>query len=234
MKVRETDQYFVVTFFPDAEEVEVDDRTDEDGWKAVIGEQDGSHIVMKVMYDKNRFPLNKEDRAARGFPSDAKTILDDYAANISDCAVCKRLDANVAKVTDIQLFNTRSKPATPTIMKPSTTSTMLKTGNPVQDIMAQLMFDTRLNQTGKVLAASALNDDALLAKSMPTTVEGMVNLVADLTDYASGKGNLFRSPSEVTEYVKALREGAKPSDEKADKKNNTTQVFRRASTIIVS
>ena len=76
------------------------------------------------------------------------------------------------------------------------------------------------------------NGSGLMAKAMPTSIEGVVELVASLTDYASGKGNLFRSPKEVTEYVKALREGAKTPDEK-EKDEKTPVVFRRAATVIV-
>lgn len=243
MKIHETNDYYVVTFFPDAEEVEIDDKTVEKGYKAIIGTQDGHHVVMKVMYDKSRYPLDKNDRIARGFPEDTETILDNYALRIGDCSICKQLDANVAKITEVRLLNqtqTNTVPVAPVgpvaqaVRVAPISATSLSTGNPFQDMMAQLMFDTKLNPTGQVIAAAALEDDALMAKSMPTTVEGMVDLVANLTDYASGKGTLFRSPSEVTDYVKALREGAKqPIDEKSTDKKEIP-VFRRASTIIVS
>lgn len=239
MKISETNGYYVVSFFPDAEEVEIDDKTEEKGYKAILGIQDGQHVVMKVMYDKNIYPYDEDDRKNRFTAGYDKQTVKELAANIGECDICKRLDADVAKITEVRLLNqATTRPiqvaqASPTA--PITnTSSLLKTGNPMQDILAQLMFDTKLNQTGQVLTAAALEDDALMAKAMPTTVEGMVNLVADLTDYASGKGNLFRSPSEVTDYVKALREGAKqPVDGKTDDKKEI-QVFRRASTIIVS
>jgi len=237
MKVHETNDYYVVTFFPDAEEVEIDDKTAEKGYKAIIGTQDGHHVVMKVMYDKSRYPLDKKDSIERGFSEDTETILDNYALRIGDCPICKQLDANVAEITEIRLLNqtpTRAVQMAPVVRAAPISATSLSTGNPFQDMMAQLMFDTKLNPTGQVIAAAALEDDALMAKSMPTTVEGMVDLVANLTDYASGKGTLFRSPSEVTDYVKALREGAKqPIDEKSTDKKEIP-VFRRASTIIVS
>ena len=235
MKVNETNDYYVVTFFPYAEEVEIDDKTSEKGYKAIIGVQDGQHVVMKVMYAKSMYPLDKKDRDARGFPADTETILDDYAARIGDCPTCKRLDANVDKITEIQLLDqtqTHSAPVIPSVQAIQTSS-MLNTGNPFQDLMAQLMFDTKLNNTGQVLVATALEDNVLMAKAMPTTVEGLVTLVADITDYASGKGNIFRSPKEVTEFVKALREGVKSPEEKK-KEDDAPVVFRRASTVIVS
>lgn len=237
MKVLETNDYYVITFFPDAEEVEIDDKTEEKGYKAIIGTQDGHHVVMKVMYDKSRYPLDKDDRIARGFPEDTETILDNYALRIGDCPICKQLDANVAEITEIRLLNqtpTYMVPVAPVVRAAPITATSLSTGNPFHDMMAQLMFDTKLNPTGQVIAAAALEDDVLMSKAMPTTVEGMVDLVANLTDYASGNGSLFRSPREVTDYVKALREGAKqPIDEKSPDKKEIP-VFRRASTIIVS
>jgi len=221
MEIIETDDYYVVTFFPNAEEVEIDDKP-EKGYKAIIGEQGGEHVVMKVMYSKAMYDLNK--------------VLE-LAQNIKECPICQRLNANVANIDRMQLRDpTASIQATevPVAMAAPISARSLSTGNPFQDMMAQLMFDTKLNQTGQVIAAVALEDDALMAKSRPTTVEGMIDLVANLTDYASGKGTLFRSPSEVTDYVKALREGAKQPIDKKSSDKKEIPVFRRASTIIVS
>jgi hypothetical protein len=234
MKIRETDQYYVVTFFPDAEEVEIDDRP-EVGWKAVIGIQDGSHVVMKVMYDKSKFPLDAKDRAARGFPPDAKTVIDDYATNIGECAVCKQLDANVGKITEIKRLN--DAPAIQTPMQPAPTqqSKTFDTGNPFQDLIARMMFDTKLNTTGQVVTALALEDEGLLMQVVPKSIGGVVDLIANITELSQGKGDIRRSPAEVTEFVKALREGVKaPIDGDKDKTSTTPTVFRRASTVIVS
>lgn len=221
MEIIETDDYYVVTFFPNAVEVEIDDKP-EKGYKAIIGEVGGEHIVMKVMYSKAMYDLNK---------------VIELAKNIKECPICQRLNANVANIDSIRLRDPTADaqvPVAPAVRATPVLTTSLSTGNPFNDMMAQLMFDTKLNPTGQVVAAAALEDDALMAKSMPTTVEGMVALVANLTDYASGKGTLFRSPGEVTEYVKALREGVKqPIDEKTTEKKEIP-VFRRASTIIVS
>ena len=240
MEIVETDDYYVVTFFPNAEEVEIDDKTIEKGYKAIIGLQDGEHIVMKVMYDKSIYPYDEEDRRDRFGVDYIQDTVKSLAGNIKECPICKRLNANVATITRVQLQDRVRTPQTPdvstalAVRAAPISATSLSTGNPFQDMMAQLMFDTKLNPTGQVIAAAALEDDALMAKAMPTTVEGMVDLVANLTDYASGKGTLFRSPSEVTDYVKALREGAKqPIDEKKDEKKEIP-VFRRASTVIVS
>ena len=231
MDITETDEYYVVSFFPNAAEVEIDDKP-EKGYKAVIGEQSGEHVVMKVMYDKSVYPYDEEDRRER-FGSDyEKDTVKTLAGNIRECPICKRLDANVANIGRVQLYDKQPTRIDQIVPEQSRMPTSLRTGNPFQDIMTQLMFDTKLNQTGQVLTAAAMEDDEMMAKAMPTTVEGMVNLVADLTDYASGKGNLFRSPNEVTEYVKALREGAKTPDEKK-KDEKTPVVFRRAATVIV-
>lgn len=234
MDVKETSKYYVVSFFPDAEEVEIDDRMDTVGWKAVLGEQDGQHIVMKVSYDKAKFPLDARDRATRGFPSDAKTILDDYAGRISECEVCKRLDANIGKIAKVSLLADKRVVEQETPLPQTQTYSAFDTGNPLQTIMAQMMFDTRLNQTGQVLTAAALEDEQLLARAMPTTISGLVELVANITNFTSGNGTLFRSPKQVTAYVKALREGAKAPINKEEEKKDESPVFRRASTVIVS
>jgi hypothetical protein len=220
MEIIETDDYYVVTFFPNAVEVEIDDKP-ERGYKAIIGEQSGEHVVMKVMYSKAMYDLNK---------------VIELAQNIKECPICQRLDANVANIDRMQIRDPTAGMQVPEVpvRAAQIQSTALSTGNPFHDMMAQLMFDTKLNPTGQVIAAAALEDDVLMSKAMPTTVEGMVDLVANLTDYASGNGTLFRSPREVTDYVKALREGAKqPIDEKSTDKKEIP-VFRRASTIIVS
>ena len=236
MEITETDKYYVVTFFPNAEEVEIDDKTQEKGYKAIVGVQDEEYVVMKVMYDKSIYPYDEDDRNERFGVDYVKDTVKSLAGNIRECPICNRLNADVATITKVQLQDRVRTPVAPTvpIRAAQIQSTSLSTGNPFQDMMAQLMFDTKLNPTGQVIAAAALEDDVLMSKAMPTTVEGMVDLVANLTDYASGKGTLFRSPGEVTDYVKALREGVKqPIDEKSPDKKEIP-VFRRASTIIVS
>jgi len=240
MKVHETDDYYVVSFFPDAEEIEIDDKTVDKGYKAIIGTQDGHHVVMKVMYDKSRYPLDKKDRADRGFPEDTETILDNYALRIGDCPICKQLDANVAKITEIRRLDqtqTYQVPAVPIASVAQIGQPQLElfnTGNPLQDLMTRMMFDTKLNTTGQVATALALEDSELLERVMPKSIDGVVTLMANLTELSQGKGDIYRSPAEVTEYVKALREGVKqPIDEKSANKKEIP-VFRRASTIIVS
>ena len=236
MKINETDEYFVVSFFPNAEEVEIEDKTDEKGYKAIIGIQDGHHVIMKVMYNRDIYPLDEEDRRVRGFAEGTKTVLGDYATRVGECPICKRLDANVDKVTEINRldqYTTRQSPIAKAVPAVQTTE-LFNTGNPLQDLMVRMMFDTKLNTTGQVATALALDDTALLEKVMPKTIDGVVSLMANLTELSQGKGDIYRSPSEVTEFVKALREGVKqPIDEKNNKKTEMP-VFRRASTIIVS
>jgi len=240
MKVNETDDYYVVTFFPDAEEIEIDDQIDEKGYKAIIGIQEGHHVVMKVMYDKSIFPLDARDRKVRGFAEDTKTILEDYAIRVGECPICKRLDENVAKVMEINRldqYTTKQTQPEPIMQATQTTQPgmdLFSTGNPLQDLMVRMMFDTKLNTTGQVATALALDNNALLEKVMPKTIDGVVSLMANLTELSQGKGDIYRTPAEVTDFVKALREGVKqPIDEKTSKKTEMP-VFRRASTIIVS
>ena len=223
MEITETDEYYVVSFFPNAEEVEIDDKP-EKGYKAIIGVQDGDHVVMKVMYAKDRFNLDQ---------------VIDLAKNIKECPICKRLDAEVGNVKKISLKDNLSRGSavnqspsypTPTKSKPA----IFDTGNPFTDLMARIMFDTKLNPTGQVLAATALDDDVLMEKAMPKTVDGMLSLVADLVDYSSGKGTLYRNPKEVERYAKALRAGSKKkSDNEEDEKTSITKK-RAGRTIIIS
>jgi len=224
MDITETTSDYVVSFFPNATEVEIDDKP-EKGYKAIIGEQGGEHVVMKVMYAKDRYDLS--------------TVIE-LAKNIKECPICKRLDANVADIGSIRLMDQytgrRSPPSITTVAdQPAIQTTELfNTGNPLQDLMARMMFDTKLNTTGQVATALALDDNTLLEKVMPKTIDGVVSLMANLTELSQGKGDIYRSPSEVTEFVKALREGVKqPVDGKTSTKTEMP-VFRRASTIIVS
>jgi len=62
----------------------------------------------------------------------------------------------------------------------------------------------------------------------------MLDLVANLTEYAQGKGSLYRTPEEVTEFVKALREGNKSDDDKANDKKPGKVFTQRARTVIIS
>lgn len=225
MDITETNDYFVVTFFPDAEEIEIDDKPDK-GYKAIIGVQDGEHIVMKVMYSKAMYDLNSAIELAK---------------NIKDCPICKRLNANVATVGRIQLQDQYTDSvgsggvATPISSIVGAQSELFNTGNPLQDLMTRMMFDTKLNQTGQVATALALEDSTLLERVMPTSIDGVVALMANLTELSQGKGEIYRSPDEVTAYVKALREGVKkPLDGKTEDAIKVMPVVRRASTIIVS
>ena len=241
MKIFETADYYVASFFPEAEEVEIDDKTVEKGYKAIIGLQDGHHVIMKVMYDKARYPLDDDDLKARSFEPGTKTMMY-YAANIGDCAICKRLDANVDQVTEIRRLNPAPvysapvvQPVAPVqpIAQVSTKSPLFDTGNALQNMLTEMLFTTKLNQTGQVATALAIEDPILLQKSMPTTIDGVLDLIGNLTELSQGKGEIYRSPDEVTAYIKAVRNGVKPTTETTvDKKE--VPVFRRASTVIIS
>lgn len=230
MDIIETEKYYVVTFFPNAEEVEIDDKP-EKGYKAIIGLQDGEHIVMKVMYDKSIYPYDEDDRHDRFGVDYEKDTVKTLAGNIRECPICKRLNANVAKIEKVQLYDRAKNHATPAMETQK--SKIFDTGNPFQDLMARMLFDTKLNKTGQVAVAMALEDEELMEKVMPTSIDGIVDLMATFTELSQGKGDIYRSPAEVTEYVKALRKGA---DVSVDKKtaSGAQTVFRRPSTIIVS
>jgi hypothetical protein len=224
MEIIETPDYYVVTFFPNAEEVQIDDQPKK-GYKAVIGQQDGEHVVMKVMYAKSMYDLNR--------------VLE-LAQNIKECPICQRLDANVANIDRMQLRDPNAGASVPSVPATSVAqigqldTELFNTGNPLQDLMSRMMFDTKLNTTGQVATALALEDNALLERVMPKSIDGVVSLMANLTELSQGKGDIYRSPEEVVAYVKALREGVKQpiNDKSPDKKE--IPVFRRASTIIVS
>lgn len=220
MDITETANHYVVTFFPNAEEIEIDDKP-EKGYRAIIGLQDGEHIVSKVMYAKSMYDLNK---------------VIELAGNIRECPICKRLNENVAAVGTIRLqdqYTTQAVQPALTVA-PVAGSTLFNTGNPLEDMLIRLRFDTMLNPTGKALAALALDDDALAREVMPTDAKSMVALVANLTEYAQGKGNIYRSPKEVTEYIQALREGNKSDDDKTEEKKKSTPFVKRAQTVIIS
>jgi hypothetical protein len=234
MEITETDKYYIVTFFPNAEEVEIDDKTQEKGYKAIIGVQDGEHVVMKVMYDKSIYPYDEEDRRDRFGVDYVKDTVKSLAGNIRECPICNRLNAEVATITRVQLQDRVRTPAAPIAQIEQSKSELFNTGNPLQDIMTRMMFDTKLNTTGQVATALALEDSSLLERVMPKSIDGVVSLMANLTELSQGKGDIYRSPEEVVAYVKALREGVKqPIDDKSTDKKEIP-VFRRASTIIVS
>jgi len=235
MDITETDDNYVVSFFPNAEEVEIDDQPDK-GWKAIIGIQDGLHVVMKTLYNKSIFPYDEEDKIERFGADYDKQTVKALAGNIRNCPICKRLDADVAKIRNVKLYDRSPAPVTQPmpIVPVATTSNAFNTGNPLGDMLVRLKFDTLLNPTGKALAALALDDDALAKSVMPTDVKGMLDLVANLTEYAQGKGSLYRTPEEVTEFVKALREGNKSDDDKANDKKPGKVFTQRARTVIIS
>ncbi len=119
------------------------------------------------------------------------------------------------------------------IAQVSAKSPLFDTGNALQNMLTEMLFTTKLNQTGQVATALAIEDPILLQKSMPTTIDGVLDLIGNLTELSQGKGEIYRSPDEVTAYIKAVRNGVKPTTETTvDKKE--VPVFRRASTVIIS
>jgi len=86
MKVRETEDGYVVEFFPQAKVVEVKEEP-ERGWKVEIGylENEDVFVPARVFYDK-RFTLEE--------------VLK-YARRLEECKICNSLNMNVTNVEEI-------------------------------------------------------------------------------------------------------------------------------------
>ena len=86
MKVRETDEGYIVEFFPEAKIVEVKEEP-ERGWKVEIGylEKEDVFVPARVFYDK-RFTLEE--------------VLK-YARRLEECKICNELNRNVTDVEEI-------------------------------------------------------------------------------------------------------------------------------------
>ncbi len=86
MRVRETDEGYIVEFFPEAKIVEVKEEP-ERGWKVEIGylEKEDVFVPARVFYDK-RFTLEE--------------VLK-YARRLKECKICNELNRNVTDVEEI-------------------------------------------------------------------------------------------------------------------------------------
>ena len=86
MRVRETEDGYVVEFFPQAKVVEVKEEP-ERGWKVEIGylENEDVFVPARVFYDK-RFTLEEVVR---------------YARRLEECKICNSLNMNVTNVEEI-------------------------------------------------------------------------------------------------------------------------------------
>ena len=86
MRVRETEDGYVVEFFPQAKVVEVKEEP-ERGWKVEIGylENEDVFVPARVFYDK-RFTLEE--------------VLK-YARRLEECKICNSLNMNVTNVEEI-------------------------------------------------------------------------------------------------------------------------------------
>ena len=86
MKVRETEDGYVVEFFPQAKVVDVKEEP-ERGWKVEIGylENEDVFVPARVFYDK-RFTLEE--------------VLK-YARRLEECKICNSLNMNVTNVEEI-------------------------------------------------------------------------------------------------------------------------------------
>jgi len=86
MRVRETEDGYVVEFFPQAKVVEVKEEP-ERGWKVEIGylENEDVFVPARVFYDK-RFTLEE--------------VLK-YARRLEECKICNNLNMNVTNVEEI-------------------------------------------------------------------------------------------------------------------------------------
>ena len=86
MKVRETEDGYIVEFFPQAKVVDVKEEP-ERGWKVEIGylEDEDVFVPARVFYDK-RFTLEE--------------VLK-YARRLEECKICNSLNMNVTNVEEI-------------------------------------------------------------------------------------------------------------------------------------
>ena len=209
---------------PEATPVEEIDEPDK-GYHATLGQlPDGRHVVMNVLYNKDRFSVQ-----------DVLEKVD----NLRNCSRCQTLDKERLKLDKIEVpsspaptpapqqqaqgFQTPPPAPTPT----PTPSPQNKVRN-VKDWFGTVFLDAYLTPAGKYFLGIMLDDDQLLESAIPENPQEIPDFMDNVLDFLSGKTDFVRDAEEVREYFDAMRSNKDSSDEesrssRARKKKSSSQ-----------
>lgn len=185
------------------------------GFKATIGldETRGDHVVMNVLYDKNKHSI--EDVVK-------------YVNQTKSCSRCSALNKDRLNIESIQLggseisagpsgpasgFATRAARAAqvgsgdessafPSSSAPVPVAPAKKPLD-VKNLFADMFFKAYLTGPGMYFMASMLGDDGLMEQAM--SGRGEVAFMDEMLAFMSGDLDLMRSPEEAREVLSAMR-----------------------------
>ncbi len=181
MKIYEEDSAWKVVFFEDA--VIKDTRENEEkGYKVLIGEKDGRFVPAVVEYHKDRYTL----------PDVIK-----YAKRISECAICKELNENVAKIEEMKVKvppdhitykYSSSTPASSVSSAASVSSASSASSQASQtSSLWKAIFARSLSRPALVMLASLTDDSELMEYALPHDEKDANALMDELLRFLRGE-----------------------------------------------
>jgi len=216
MILEETGTGYKFVYFPDARDTSTKDEWATRGFRVQFGEMNGHAVPKWIEYAKSRHSL--ESAVA-------------YAKKITECAICKQLDANVGT---LQLKDHYKAPLSTAPLFPAMSNTTIEqlqrevnelklkladtapvdrskvARNLFQDIAADY-FKAQLTMPGLVQLAMIFDIPEFLDGVLPEEITEDVEdeLKAQMGDFFAGDIGMFRSPEQMREYAKLHRDLAK-------------------------
>ena len=217
-------EWYVVTFFPDAVEAEID-VNEEKGWRVTTGWLDGEAVPMRAYYQQSMYTLD-----------DVKK----FAENLHECPICQRLGRDMS-ITSIDVANNYNRRVQPEPVglgiglnrRQQPTAPVGDMGNMFMDSLVNTLMDTTLTPLGKIMTARLTGNEDLLTRALPKTDEEAFSITADYLSADTPKNMIFRDPKEMKKIATALRARTQTPEE-AEEEEKKTPVFKRARTMIIS
>ena len=201
MRIKETEKYWHVDFFPDAEDHQLEDHVAEKGWRWMTGIYQDQFVPKYIEYSKSRFSLD-----------DAIN----YAKRISTCSVCEKLNRDVAKIEsiDIKTANNHIEHSMTEMERKGKISDRFK------DMLMNIFFDSFFTKPGMFFVGAMLDDDSLIERALPRNIndDEIANFTAELAHFLAGDISLVRSPEDMTEYAHAI--AMRAEKRRGDEENN--------------
>jgi len=154
--------------------------------------------------------------------------LDDvlgFSKNVGNCKVCEAMSAEARALKKISLLSDNEdsveeaaavKKESP-VLKPQPSSSAKKPQSTDSDTMKDLFMNMWMNTTftkpGMFFIGTLLDDDQMLEKTIPTTPAEQVAFTAEMADFFAGKTDIVRTPKEMEQYSKLLKQAVGIEDE---------------------
>jgi hypothetical protein len=228
MEITQTDEAWRVTFFPDLRDGLLKDEWAERGYRVQLGitnDPKEPYAPKWVDYDKNAFSIDD-------------VVF--YAKNIKECPLCKNLNAEVdvlkrivihsdggekkAEVSEGEAMDEDKlkKAIRQAIKELKSEGELEEKGEKVSNLfqsMALDFFKSYFTEPGLLMLSIILDEPTLIEEIIPEGAgeKDMLALRALIADYLSGEIGLVRTPEELHEYSRSLKEVLAQSKESVEK-----------------